>query len=79
MYFFSEKTIAYEKQICIGQIVSKNKIGIWNIFNMLVKYNNFISVDFQTQVSVWFLISMKFCTRIINKKRRHESAIVSNL
>ena len=31
--------------------------------------NNFIYVDFQTHVSIWFLISMKFCTtRIINKK-----------
>ena len=31
--------------------------------------NNFISVDFQTHVSIWFLISKKFCNRIINKKR----------
>ena len=29
---------------------------------------NFISVDFQTQVFIWILISMKFCTRIIKKK-----------
>ena len=34
-----------------------------------LEVNNFVSVDFQTQVSIWFLISMKFCTRIINKKR----------
>ena len=33
-----------------------------------LEVNNFVSVDFQTQVSIWFLISMKFCTRIINKK-----------
>ena len=38
--------------------------------------NNFISVDFQTHVSIWFLISMKFCTRIINKKEGYNSAIV---
>ena len=43
--------------------------------------NNFISVDFQTHVSIWFLISMKFCTRIINKKRgvrKCNSAELSN-
>ena len=28
----------------------------------------FVSVDFQTQVFIWLLISWKFCTRIINKK-----------
>ena len=37
--------------------------------------NNFIFVDFQTHVSIWFLISMKFCIRIINKKGGYESAI----
>ena len=30
--------------------------------------NNFISLDFQTEVSLWFLFSMKLCIRIINKK-----------
>ena len=33
-----------------------------------LKVKNLISADFQTQVSMWFLFSMKFCTRIINKK-----------
>ena len=33
-----------------------------------LKVNNFDSVDFQTQVFIWLLISWKFCTRIINKK-----------
>ena len=37
--------------------------------------NNFISVNFQTHVSIWFLISMKFCTRMINKKKGYEGAI----
>ena len=38
-------------------------------FYRTLKLNNFIFVDFQTQVSIWFLISMTFCTsRIINKK-----------
>ena len=45
--------------------------------------NNFISVDFHTHVSMWFLISMKFCTRIINKKKKrgrvYESAIVPKI
>ena len=40
----------------------------WRNYRTLT-VNNFISVDFQTHVSVWFLISMKFCTRIIDKKR----------
>ena len=34
--------------------------------NFILTVNNFISVDVQTHVSI---ISMKFCTRIINKKR----------
>ena len=33
-----------------------------------LEVNNFVSVDFETQVSIWLLISMKFCSRIINKK-----------
>ena len=39
----------------------------WRNYKTL-KVNNFISADFQTQVSIWFLISMKLCTRIIKKK-----------
>ena len=38
-----------------------------------VEVNKFISVDFHTQVSIWFLISMKFYTRTINKKGACES------
>ena len=37
----------------------------WRNYRTLT-VNNFISVDFQTHVSIWFLISMRFCTRIIN-------------
>ena len=37
-------------------------------FYRILKVSNFISVNFQTQVSIWFLISMKFRTRIISKK-----------
>ena len=36
---------------------------LWNL-----EVNNFVSVDFQTQISIWLLISINFCTRIINKK-----------
>ena len=35
------------------------------------------SVDFETQVFMWFLISMKVCARIITEKRGYESAIAS--
>ena len=38
-------------------------------FQRTLEVNNFVSVDFQTQISIRFLISMKFCTRIINKKK----------
>ena len=37
--------------------------------------NNFITIDFQTQVFIWLSISMKFCTWIINIKWGYESAI----
>ena len=42
--------------------------GDFSRFSRTLEVNNFVSVDFQTQFSVWFLISMKFCTRVINKK-----------
>ena len=51
--------------------------NFWELW-MWIKVNNFVSVDFRTHFSVWllFLISMKFCTRIINKKgRRYENAM----
>ena len=38
-------------------------------FSRTLEVNKFVSVDFQTQISIWFLINMKFCIRIINKKR----------
>ena len=38
--------------------------------NKTLKVNNFISADFQTKVSIWFLFSMKLFIRIINKKSR---------
>ena len=80
--------LAYENQVCIGQIIHKNVLaseifstwwpnidvrrtcfyGGFSGFYRTLKVNNFISFDFQTQVSIWFLISMKFCTRIINKR-----------
>ena len=53
-------------------------VFLWWFFNVLkfLKVNNFISVDFQTQVSIWILIIsiilliiMKFSTKIINNKR----------
>ena len=37
-------------------------------FSRTLEVSNFVSVDFQTEVSRWSLIRMKFCTRIINKK-----------
>ena len=40
--------------------------GDFSRFYGTLTVNNFISVDFQTHVSIWFLIRMKFCTRIIN-------------
>ena len=36
------------------------------IFKTL-KVNNFVSADFQIQLSIWLLVSMKFCT-VINVK-----------
>ena len=38
----------------------------WRNYRTLM-VNNFICVDFQTHISIWFLISMQSCTRSINK------------
>ena len=46
-------------------------------FSRTLEVNNIASDDFQTHVSMQFLISMKFCTRITNKKGKYESAIAS--
>ena len=46
-------------------------------FSRTLEVNNIVSDDFQTQVSMQFLISMKLCTRITNKKGKYESAIAS--
>ena len=38
-------------------------------FLRTLEVNNFVSVDFQTQVSLWFLTSMKFCTRKLKMQK----------
>ena len=97
-YSYVSWHLAYKNQVCIAQIVRKNVIGIWNIFNMVaewwclaslyrefsrfyrtLKVNNLISVNFQTQVSILFLFSTKFCTRIINKKGEYERVEIEDL
>ena len=46
-----------------------NKVFSYNRDKLLKdEVNNFVSVDFQTQVCIWFLIHMKFSTRITSKK-----------
>ena len=49
--------------------------GGFSRFQKTLKVNNFFTIDFQTHVFVWLLISMKFCIRIINTKRKYKSAI----
>ena len=53
--------------------------GEFSIVYRALKVNNFISVNFETQVSIRFLISMKFCTRIINKIVEYENVEIADL
>ena len=56
--------------VIFNMVVCSACIFLWWFFKILKNFNsNFISVDFQTHVSTWFLISMKSCTRIINIKK----------
>ena len=41
---------------------------VFNILKNFKGHSNFFSVDLLTQVSIWLLMSLEFCTRIINKK-----------
>ena len=63
--------------VTFNMMVCSARLSLWWLFKILknLTLNNFISVDFQTHVAMWFLISMKFYTRIINKKGEYESAI----
>ena len=48
-------------------------------FSRTLEVNNIVSDNFQTQVSMQFLISMKLCTKITNKKGKYESAITTSV
>ena len=76
--------LAYKNQVCIAYVLHGSRrwclaslYGEFSIVYRALKINNFISVSIETQVSIWFLISI--CTRIINKIGEYEIFEIANL
>ena len=68
---FRTPLIMLIKNHMVRKWLCSSRVSLWwffRIFWELMEMNNFVSVDFQTQISISFFISMEFCTRIISKK-----------
>ena len=61
--------LRYFVSLCSLCIWCSTRVFLWCSKSQRVfKVNNFVSVDFETQVFIWLLIIRTFCTWIVNKK-----------